>query len=140
MILLGDSILFSFFLIRAASQPRRAQYALGRLFYPGVWLHRTSAHIRLPSYYYELRKTRRRTAQRSWTASRQHFVLPFSSQLPRHFYTRVIAFLGLPHPTSTRGVFGKLRFPSFITYVRQAAAPVIERLVRTIVTPWSGIT
>jgi len=77
-------------------------------------------------------------AAQSWTASRQHFVCSPSFQLLRHFYTRVIAFFGLLHPPNERSI-RKTQFPPFITYVQRPVAPVIERLVRTIVTPWSGI-
>lgn len=41
----------------------------------------------------------------------------------------------------TREAFGKLGFPPFITYVRRPAAPGYRAPdIRTIVTPWSGIT
>jgi len=58
---------------------------------------------------------------------------------PCHFYTRVIAFVGFLYLPDERSI-RKTRFPLFITYVQRPVAPVIERLVRTIVTPWSGIT
>lgn len=87
---------------------------------------------------YDFRKTHCRTRDKAG-------LLPgsiscfLSFQLPRHFYTRVIAFVGLLYPPDERSI-RKTRFPPFITYVQRPVAPVIERLAKTIVTPWSGIT
>lgn len=87
---------------------------------------------------YDLRKTYRRTKDKTGSLPGS-ISCSLSFQLPHHFYARVIAFVGFLYPPNERSI-RKTRFPSFITYVQRAVAPVIERLVRTIVTPWSGIT
>lgn len=114
-----------------------------RLLSRRLWYHRISAHIR-PRSYYELRKTRRWT---SFPPRRKAGPLPAATFCAPLLFTTPTPFLHESHclprspvSSSDERSIRKTRFLSFITYVQRPATPVIERLVRTIVTPWSGIT